>query len=111
MDGRWARATNQVTDLGKILDPVADKVLVYGILTCFCCAYSWFVVILVIICVRDFVVDALRTDSAKKGVVIAASFLGKSKTFTQMTAIVLILLGRIIILIPQAWILCLAPLA
>lgn len=95
-DGGWARVTKQVTVLGKILDPVADKILVYGILACFCSKLPWFVIVFMIIVIRDFVVDGVRADSACKGKVMAASATGKRKTATQMTAIVLILVYRIL---------------
>ena len=104
LDGKLARKNNQVTDLGKFLDPVADKLLVTSMLI-FLCAYHviapyaieqtafipvWCVIIMV---ARDTVVDALRFIAAQKGVVIAANIFGKLKTVLQMVAIGAVLLN------------------
>ena len=104
LDGKLARKNNQVTDLGKFLDPVADKLLVTSMLI-FLCAYHviapyatlqtaiipvWCVIIMV---ARDTVVDALRFIAAQKGVVIAANIFGKLKTVLQMVAISCVLLN------------------
>lgn len=104
LDGKLARKNNQVTDLGKFLDPVADKLLVSTMLI-FLCAPSvfapyaheqvsfipvWCVIIMV---ARDTVVDALRFIAAQKGVVIAANIFGKLKTVLQMVAISAVLLN------------------
>lgn len=104
LDGKLARKNNQVTDLGKFLDPVADKLLVSSMLI-FLCAPSifasyaheqvafipvWCVIIMV---ARDTVVDALRFIAAQKGVVIAANIFGKLKTVLQMVAISCVLLN------------------
>ena len=104
LDGKLARKNNQVTDLGKFLDPVADKLLVNSMLI-FLCAPSLFapyaveqVAIFPVWCViimvaRDIVVDALRFIAAQKGVVIAANIFGKLKTVLQMVAISAVLLN------------------
>ena len=104
LDGKLARKNNQVTDLGKFLDPVADKLLV-NTMTIFLCAPSvfasyalrqasffpvWCVILMV---ARDTVVDALRFIAAQKGVVIAANIFGKLKTVLQMVAIGAVLLN------------------
>ena len=104
LDGKLARKNNQVTDLGKFLDPVADKLLVSSMLI-FLCAPSlfarynhdqtafipvWCVIIMV---ARDTVVDALRFIAAQKGVVVAANIFGKLKTVLQMVAIGAVLLN------------------
>ena len=104
LDGKLARKNNQVTALGKFLDPVADKLLVSSMLI-FLCAPSvfasyavgqvsfipvWCVIIMV---ARDTVVDALRFIAAQKGVVIAANIFGKLKTVLQMVAIGAVLLN------------------
>lgn len=104
LDGKLARKNNQVTDLGKFLDPVADKLLVSSMLIFLCApsifahyAYEqtafipvWCVIIMV---ARDTVVDALRFIAAQKGVVIAANIFGKLKTVLQMVAIGTVLLN------------------
>ena len=104
LDGKLARKNNQVTDLGKFLDPVADKLLVSSMLIFLCApsvfapyAYEqsalipvWCVIIMV---ARDTVVDALRFIAAQKGTVIAANIFGKLKTVLQMVAISCVLLN------------------
>lgn len=104
LDGYLARKNNQVTDLGKFLDPVADKLLVNSLLIFltvggFMRAYTnvnqycipFFCVVLMV--GRDIVVDCLRFVAAKKDVVIAANIFGKAKTVAQMITIPLILLN------------------
>ena len=104
LDGKLARKNNQVTDLGKFLDPVADKLLVSSMLIFLTdprlfAKYAveqvslipvWCVIIMV---ARDTVVDALRFIAAQKGVVIAANIFGKLKTVLQMVAIGAVLLN------------------
>lgn len=107
LDGHLARKNNQVTDLGKFLDPVADKLLVNSIVV-FLTAPSvfaryipsdcyplisfnvWCAILLV---ARDIVVDALRFIAASKGKVIAANIFGKLKTVFEMIAICAVLLN------------------
>ena len=106
LDGHLARKNNQVTDLGKFLDPVADKLLINSIVI-FLVAPSvfapyvpgelkqvsfsvWCAIILV---ARDIVVDALRFIGASKGKVIAANIFGKAKTVLEMVAIGVVLLN------------------
>ena len=106
LDGYLARKNNQVTDLGKFLDPVADKLLINS-LVIFLAAPAifasyipgelkqisfsvWCVIILV---ARDIVVDALRFIGASKGKVIAANIFGKLKTVLEMVAIGAVLLN------------------
>ncbi len=104
LDGKLARKNNQVTDLGKFLDPVADKLLV-NTMTIFLTAPAFFapynyeqsvffpVWCVIIMVARDTVVDALRFIAAQKGVVIAANIFGKLKTVLQMVAIGAVLLN------------------
>ena len=106
LDGHLARKNNQVTDLGKFLDPVADKLLINS-LVIFLVAPSvfapyipgelnqvgfsvWCAILLV---ARDIVVDALRFIAANKGKVIAANIFGKAKTVLEMVAIGAVLLN------------------
>ena len=101
LDGYLARKNNQITDLGKFLDPIADKMLVNSTLIILCCGFSFlnnnqliispFIVILFV--VRDLVVDGVRFMAAKKNIVIAANIFGKLKTVFQMVAIALVLLN------------------
>lgn len=91
LDGYLARRNKQVTDLGKILDPLADKLLVSAALIALVEMHklpSW---IVVLILGREFAITGLRTVAASKGLIIAASKLGKWKTLTQILAIIMIL--------------------
>ena len=84
LDGSIARKRNLVTDLGKFLDPIADKLLVSAALFLIICdgtiASPWGVIIATIIIGREFIVSALRMVAVRKGVVVAADFWGKLKT-------------------------------
>ena len=104
LDGYLARKNNQVTDLGKFLDPVADKLLINsmiiflvapGITAKYATGQisSFSVWCAIIFIARDIVVDALRSIAAQKGVVIAANIFGKLKTVLQMVAISAVLLN------------------
>lgn len=109
LDGYLARKNNQVTDLGKFLDPVADKLLINSLVIFliapnmfaryiptpsdggYIASFSmWCAIILV---ARDIVVDALRFVAASKGKVIAANIFGKLKTVLEMVAIGAVLLN------------------
>lgn len=92
LDGRIARATNQVTTFGKFADPLADKLLTSAALISFIELYSvpsWMIFIIV---AREFIVTGLRLVAISEGKVIAASMAGKVKTFAQMIAIVVVML-------------------
>lgn len=89
LDGYLARSRNEVTDFGKFMDPLADKVLVVAALLVLIelgSLPSWPVLIIV---AREFIVSGVRMVAASKGEVIAASWYGKFKTVFQMIAIVL----------------------
>ena len=88
-DGMLARKNNEVTDFGKFVDAIADKVLVNSVLVIFAALGYIPVVIPVIIVVRDIVVDAIRMMSAGKGKVQAAKMSGKIKTACLMIGMVL----------------------
>jgi CDP-diacylglycerol--glycerol-3-phosphate 3-phosphatidyltransferase len=89
LDGYLARKSNQVTDLGKMLDAIADKTLVNSALIIL--AYKGFVpvVIPVIIIFRDTIVDAIKMQASSKGKVVAAIKSGKIKTASMMVGLVL----------------------
>lgn len=87
IDGNIARSRNLVTDTGKMLDAIADKVLVNSILIIFSANGFIHPIVAVIYIFRDEVVNALKMHSAKKGIVVAASNAGKIKTFTMMTGL------------------------
>ena len=101
LDGYLARKWKQVTNLGKFLDPVADKMLVDSMLIFFIFRFDYeptqtllmpaFCVIVMV--VRDLVVDAIRFIAAQKGQVVAANVFGKLKTVAQMVAIPVVMLN------------------
>ena len=84
-DGRIARKNNLITDFGKFMDPLADKILVFTAMICFM-ELGWLPGWFVIIClIREFIISGFRLVAADNGVVIAASKWGKKKTLFQMT--------------------------
>ncbi|MBQ9549816.1 MAG: CDP-diacylglycerol--glycerol-3-phosphate 3-phosphatidyltransferase [Lachnospiraceae bacterium] len=91
LDGKIARKYNLVTNFGKFMDPLADKMLVCSALICLVelkRIYSWMVIIIV---VRDFVISGFRLVAAESGRVIAANYWGKFKTASQMIMICLLI--------------------
>ncbi len=95
LDGHLARKYNLVTTYGKFMDPIADKLLVNSSFIILAVQLPDVVPVIavVIIIARDIIVDALRMISVEKGVVIAASKLGKLKTVTQMVALSFVFLA------------------
>ena len=92
-DGYIARRRNQITRLGTLLDPIADKLLVSAALISLVelgLAPAWMIVIII---GREFAVSGLRSIAAQQGVTIAASPLGKGKTVSQVIAIAVLVLG------------------
>lgn len=89
LDGHLARSRNLVTDFGKVMDAIADKILVNGVLIIL--AYDGFIslAVPVIIITRDIVVDSCKMISGNKGKVVAASYLGKAKTLCMMVGMTL----------------------
>ena len=95
-DGSIARKNNQITDFGKFMDPLADKVLVTSALVCFVSlnlVNVWFVILMI---TRDLMVNSIRLVAADSGKVIAANNWGKIKTVTQIVAIIAVLLFQYI---------------
>ena len=93
-DGYIARKYNLITDFGKLMDPLADKVLVLSALIVFVelnYIASWVVIVII---TREFLITGIRILAASKGEVIAASKNGKYKTTTQMIAILLIIFTK-----------------
>lgn len=93
VDGYIARHYHQVTDFGKFLDPLADKLLVIAAMCMFC---QWGVFpawALMIVLTREFAVTGLRLIAVQKGTVIAAGWSGKVKTASTMVCICLMLFG------------------
>jgi CDP-diacylglycerol--glycerol-3-phosphate 3-phosphatidyltransferase len=92
IDGRYARKHNIVTNFGKLMDPMADKLFVCS---AFIMLVSWgaiHAVVAVVVIAREFIVSAFRLVAVEGGKVIAASWLGKIKTVTQCVAVTLVLL-------------------
>jgi len=96
LDGKIARKYNLVTNLGKFLDPIADKILTAAALFMLMADGTipapWGVVVVSIIIAREFMVSALRLIAASQGTVLAADIWGKAKTMVQMIAIPICLL-------------------
>ena len=93
LDGHIARKYNLVTDFGKFMDPLADKLLVISALICMIESHlvaGWMVIIIV---ARELTVSILRAIAAADGKVIAASGGGKIKTISQMLAIIILLIS------------------
>ena len=87
-DGKIARKYNLVTDFGKFMDPLADKLLVCSALICLVETRQLFSWIVIIIIAREFVISGFRLVAADNGIVIAASYWGKFKTTFQMLMII-----------------------
>ena len=93
LDGKIARKYNLVTNFGKFMDPLADKLLVCSALICLIelgQVPAWVVIIIIS---REFIISGFRLVASDNGVVIAASYWGKFKTVFQMTAVILLILN------------------
>lgn len=97
MDGQLARKYRWISDFGKLWDPIADKILINGVLIGLAVNGSIPVFIPIIMICRDIIVDASRMYASTKGKVVAANIWGKLKTVFQMIAIILILFFGIMI--------------
>lgn len=96
-DGKIARKYNLITDLGKFLDSLADKILVISIMLGLVYLGRLSPILVMIIILREFAVSGLRMIAASKGEVIAARMIGKVKTVTQMIAIIYIMFEPLLI--------------
>ncbi len=91
LDGHIARKYNLVTNFGKFMDPLADKLLVCSALICFVeLSYmpAWIVIVII---AREFIISGFRLIASDNGVVIAASYWGKFKTIAQMITCILLI--------------------
>ncbi|MBQ4583344.1 MAG: CDP-diacylglycerol--glycerol-3-phosphate 3-phosphatidyltransferase [Bacilli bacterium] len=89
VDGYLARSRNLVTDFGKVMDAIADKILVNGLLIILAYDGMISIAVPVIIITRDIVVDSCKMISGNKGKVVAASWWGKAKTMCMMVGLTL----------------------
>lgn len=89
IDGQIARKCNQVSDFGKFLDPLADKLLTIAVMTMFCEWGRFPAWALMLVLTREFAVTGLRLVAAPKGCVIAAAWSGKVKTASTMVGLIL----------------------
>ena len=89
-DGKLARKYNLVTNFGKFMDPLADKLLVCSAMICFIELDKLPAWIVIIIIGREFIISGFRLIAADNGIVIAASWWGKAKTISQMIMIILL---------------------
>lgn len=87
-DGYIARKYNMITDFGKFADPLADKILVISAFCCFIQMGIIGAVPVIIVLFREFAVTSVRLVAAAKGTVVAANMWGKTKTVSQMIAII-----------------------
>lgn len=92
IDGKLARKNAQVTNFGKFLDPLADKILTTSALLCLLQMGLCSVWVVMIILAREFLVTSIRLIAASEGTVIAANMWGKVKTTVQMVATIFVLL-------------------
>ena len=95
LDGYLARKYNAVSNFGKLMDAIADKVLVNGILIILAYNHNIGLIIPVIIVIRDIFVDAIKMVSASNNKVIGASTAGKIKTIFMMVGIFFVLIGNL----------------
>lgn len=92
LDGYLARRDNLVTNFGKFMDPLADKLLVCSALICLSSMDKLPTWIVLIIIAREFIISGFRLVASDNGIVIAASYWGKFKTVSHMTMIILLIL-------------------
>lgn len=90
-DGKIARARGLVTNFGKFMDPLADKLLVCSALICLVSQQRLAAWIVIVIIAREFIISGFRLVAADAGVVIAASMWGKVKTTFQMAMVILLI--------------------
>ncbi len=91
LDGKIARARNLVTNFGKFMDPLADKLLVCSAMICMIPSgklAAWFVIVVI---AREFIISGFRLVASDNGIVIAASYWGKFKTVSQMAMIIILI--------------------
>jgi len=96
-DGHIARSQNMITDFGKLMDPIADKLLSASALIMLTANGMLNPIAAIIIIAREFLISGFRLVTAGNGVVIAASWLGKIKTLSQAIALVMVMLQDLVV--------------
>lgn len=91
LDGKIARAHNLVTNFGKFMDPLADKLLVCSAMICLVDVGKLSAWIVIVIISREFIISGFRLIASDSGIVIAASYWGKFKTVFQMAMIIVLI--------------------
>lgn len=94
LDGNIARKKHIITSFGKFIDPVADKAVINTMFIIFAYNHSVAVLPVIIMILRDIIVDGCRMVASSKGVVVAADFYGKLKTVSQIISIIFVLLNN-----------------
>ena len=92
LDGKIARERNLVTNFGKFLDPMADKILVLSAMICMMQFNLCSPIVIILVLAREFLISSLRLVAASQNIVIAAGKSGKLKTASQMVSIVAVLI-------------------
>ena len=92
LDGKIARKYNLVTNFGKFMDPLADKLLVCSAMICLIPSGKLPTAVVIVIIAREFIISGFRLIAAENGIVIAANYWGKFKTASQMIMIILLIL-------------------
>jgi len=92
LDGKIARKYNLVTNFGKFMDPLADKLLVCTALICLTSMNRLNVIVALVIIAREFIISGFRLVASDNGIVIAASYWGKFKTVSQMALIIVLIM-------------------
>ena len=100
VDGNLARKYHLVTNFGKFMDPIADKLLVCAALLCFVEKGTLNLIVAIVIVAREFIIGGLREVAAEGGLVIAASYWGKSKTIAQMIMCCLLIVHLEVFIFP-----------
>ena len=105
-DGHLARKYNLITNFGKFMDPLADKLLVCSAMICMIEVNKLPAWVVIIIIGREFIISGFRLIAAENGIVIAANYWGKFKTVSQMIMIILLMLdfGGIFTVLTQIFI-------
>ncbi|HJA11664.1 MAG TPA: CDP-diacylglycerol--glycerol-3-phosphate 3-phosphatidyltransferase [Candidatus Mediterraneibacter merdipullorum] len=91
LDGKIARKYNLVTNFGKFMDPLADKLLVCSAMICLIPSGRLSTVVVIVIIAREFIISGFRLVASDSGIVIAASYWGKFKTVFQMLMVIVLI--------------------